>query len=180
MESIHIRTFLTCKSDPKHRCFCKKCAGIFKRSKEDSFVPRNIGIYSTLMITEHATQASLDSMNKGISEKVNTIIETKLDKKDFPDYKAVKNKIEEIIDNIGYVGVQSRYYEIALLSRFYLDGNGTSYTPSSLQTSMLKQGDKLGAFIYKPTEANFRKLIASKHINANSTKSKVMLDIYEE
>ena len=180
LESIHIRTFLTCKADPKHRCFCKKCAGIFKRSKEDNYTPRDIGVYSTLMITEHATQGALDSMNKGISEKVNTILETKLEKKDFPDYKAVKEKIEEIIDRIGYVGVESRYYEIAMLSRFYLDSNGTSFTPSSLQTSHLKQGDKLSSFIYKPTEKNFKNLISSKRITANSLKSKIMLDIYED
>ena len=179
LESIHVRTFLTCKTDPKHRCFCKKCAGIYKRSKEDTFVPRNIGVYSTLMITEHATQGALDSMNKGLMEKVNSILETKLDKKDFPDYKAVKKKIEEIIDKIGYVGVQSRYYEIALLSRFFLDGNGTSFTPSSLQTSFLKQGDKLGNFIYRPTEKNFVALLSSKHIDAKSKKSRLMVDSYE-
>ena len=180
LESIHVRTFLTCKTDPKHKCFCKKCAGVFKRSKEDSFTPKNIGVYSTLMITEHATQGALDSMNKGLSERVNNILETKLDKKDFPDYKAVKNKIEEIIDKIGYVGVQSRYYEIALLSRFYLDGNGTSFTPSSLKTSLSKQGDVLANFINSPTEKNFEKLLASRNVKATALKSRIMLDIYED
>lgn len=178
-DSIHVRNFLTCNSDPKHRRFCKKCAGIYMRSFNDTFIPKDIGIYSTLMITEHATQASLDSMNKGVSEKVNFILETKLDKKGFPDYEAVKKKITEIIDYIGNIGVMSRYYEIALLSRFYRNTDG-SFTPYSLQTSFLQQGDKLGAFIYRPTEKNFDKLLSSKHINATSMKSKIMMDIYDD
>lgn len=176
---IHVRNFLTCESDPNHRNFCKKCAGIYKRSYRDMFVPKDIGIYSTLMITEHATQSSLDSMNKGISEKINSILEQRLDKKGFPDYESVKKKIEEIIDYIGNIGVMSRYYEIALLSRFYKNSDG-SFTPYSLQSSFLHQNDKLGIFIYRPTEKNFEKLLSSKYINANSTKSKIMMDIYDE
>jgi len=179
LDVIHLRTFLTCKTDPKHRKFCKKCAGIYKRSHEDTFVPKNIGVYSTLMITEHATQGALDSMNKGLSERVNTILETKLEKKGYPDYSAVKQKVEEIIDKIGDVGVQSRYYEIALLSRFYLNGDGKSFTPSAMATSFLKQGDKLGNFIYRPTENNFIKLLSSKRVEATSKKSKLMTDSYE-
>lgn len=179
MDKVHVRNFLTCKYDVNHRKFCKKCAGIYKRSNLDTFVPHNIGIYSTLMITEHATQASLDSMNKGVSEKMNVILETKLEKDGFPDYDSVKNKIEEIIDTIGNIGVMSRYYEIALLSRFYRNSDG-SFTPSSLQTSFLRQGDELGAFIYKPTEKNFKKLLGKKSINATSMKSKIMLDVYDE
>lgn len=176
--SIHVRTFLTCKTDINHRCFCKKCAGVFKRSHDDIFTPEDIGIYSTLMITEHATQASLDSMNKGVSVSLNSLIETKLDKKEFGDYASVKKKINEIVDQIGNIGVQSRYYEIALLSRFYRKNDG-SFDPSSLQTSFMKQGDKLGAFIYKPTEKNFIKLLSSKFINADSMKSKIMMDAYD-
>lgn len=180
MEVIHIRTFLTCKADPHHRCFCKKCAGIFKRSQEDYFTPRNIGIYATYQITEKATQASLDSMNKGVTRSLNTLIEIKLDEKGFPDYESVKTKIKEIIDRIGYIGVMSRYYEIALLSRFYLNGNGVSFTPKALQSSFLAQNDKLGSFIYRPNEKNFLKLLSSKRIDASSIKSKIMFDIYEE
>lgn len=175
---IHVRNFLNCKTDPNHRCFCEKCAGTFKKSEFDSFMPYNIGVYSTLMVTEHATQASLDSMNKGVSEKINKILETKLDQKAYPDYESVKEKIEQIINHIGNIGVMSKFYEISLLSRFYVQKDGT-YKPISLQTSFLQQGDKLGNFIYRPTKTNFLKLIGSKNIKADSLKSKIMMDIYD-
>ena len=178
MSEVHVRTFLTCKTDKTHRCFCKACAGAYKRSNDDYFMPKDIGIYATLMITEHATQASLDSMNKGVSKSVNAVIESKLDKNGYPTYKDIKKKIEEIIDDIGNIGVMSRYYEIALLSRFYMNPDGTFFV-SPLQTSFLKQGDKLGSFIYKPTEKNFLGLLGSKNISADSMKSKIMMDIYD-
>lgn len=176
--SIHVRNFLNCKADPTHRCFCEKCAGTYKKSDEETFMPYNIGVYATLMVTEHATQASLDSMNKGVSEKINKILETRLEPKDFTDYESVKTRIEQIIDHIGNIGVMSRFYEIALLSRFYYQKDGT-YKPISLQTSFLQQGDKLGNFIYRPTKTNFLKLIGSKSIKADSLKSKIMMDIYD-
>ena len=71
--AIHVRTFLDCKhGDTRH--FCKKCAGLFRRSYDTSFTPRNIGAYATYMITEKATQASLDSMNKGTAKKPNVLL----------------------------------------------------------------------------------------------------------
>ena len=178
LTEFHVRNFLTCKQSENHRTFCPRCAGIYRRSQEQTFIPNNIGVYSTLMITEHATQASLDSMNKGKSKSVNEAIEEKLDPKGYPDYDTVKEKIEEIIDSIGNVGVMSRYYEVALLSRFYRNRDG-SFTPAALISSFAKQGDKLGRFIYSPTDKNFEKLLSSKESTANSLKSRIMFDIYE-
>jgi hypothetical protein len=165
---IHVRTFLSCNHGIRH--FCKKCAGLYRRSYDTEFTPKNIGIYSTLMITEHATQASLDSMNKGTAEKVNVTLEQKIpDIKDIIDAKA---KIQEIIDNIGNVGVESRFYEVALLSR-WRDGQF-----SALQTSFLRQPDLLGAFIYKPGTTTFTKLLLANSFEANSMKTKIAFDKY--
>ena len=135
------------------------------------FTPKNIGIYSTLMITEHATQASLDSMNKGTAEKVNVTLEQKIT--DVDDIISAKAKIQEIIDNIGNVGVESRFYEVALLSR-WRDGKF-----SALQTSFLKQPDVLGAFIYKSNTTTFSKLLLAGQFEANSMKTKIAFDRYD-
>lgn len=166
---IHIRTFLSCNHGIRH--FCKKCAGLYRRSYDTEFTPKNIGIYSTLMITEHATQASLDSMNKGTAEKVNVTLEQKIT--DVDDIISAKAKIQEIIDNIGNVGVESRFYEVALLSR-WRDGKF-----SALQTSFLKQPDVLGAFIYKSNTTTFNKLLLAGQFEANSMKTKIAFDRYD-
>lgn len=165
---IHVRTFLTCKRGPRH--FCEKCAGLYRRSFQTSFVPKNIGLYSTLMITEHATQASLDAMNKGTTEKVNVLLEKKIDKP--VDYEDAINKIRKIIDDIGDVGVEARFYEVALLSRYR---NGEF---SSLQNSFIKQDDVFGAFVYSPREKIFNKLIEAGTFEAESTKTKIAFDAY--
>ncbi len=166
--TIHIRTFLTCKHGIRH--FCKKCAGLYRRSYDTEFTPKNIGIYSTLMITEHATQASLDSMNNGTSEKINVLLEQKID--NINNIDDAKLKIREIIDQIGNVGVESRFYEIALLSRWRDDKF------AALQTSFLKQEDLLGAFIYKPSKTTFAKLLTGGTFEANSMKTKIAFDAY--
>lgn len=178
LEEVHVRNFLTCTLDPKHKTFCPRCAGLFRRDNKNTFVPKYIGLYSTLMITEHATQASLDSMNKGRSKSINAAIEEKLEDK-YDSYEDIKEVIEEIIDDIGDVGVMSKYYEIALLSRCYQQSDGSVKT-SPLISSFSKQGDALGTFIYQPTENNFNKLISLNNINAKSLKSKIMFDIYND
>lgn len=165
---IHVRTFLTCKKGPRH--FCAKCAGLYRRSFDSTFIPKYIGIYSTLMITEHATQASLDAMNKGVAEKLNVLLEQKIEKP--LNIEDAKDKIRNIIDQIGDVGVESRFYEIALLSRYR---NGEF---SSLQTSFLRQEDIFGAFIYSPRDKIFNKMIEAGTFNANSMKTKIAFDAY--
>ena len=178
LTEVHVRNFLTCELDKKHKTFCCRCAGSFRRNNKDNFIPKYIGLYSTLMITEHATQASLDSMNKGVSKPINAAIEEKLQDK-YPSYEAAVEKIKQIIDEIGNVGVMSKYYEIALLSRCYQQADG-SVTTSTLSSSLSKQGDSLGTFIYQPTETNFNRLISLSNINAKSLKSKIMFDIYKD
>lgn len=166
--TIHIRSFLSCNHGIRH--FCKKCAGLYRRSYDSEFTPKNIGVYSTLMITEHATQASLDSMNNGTSEKINVLLEQKIP--DVSNIDEAKDKIVEIIDQIGNVGVESRFYEIALLSRW----RDEKFAP--LQTSFLRQPDVLGAFIYKPNKLTFNRLLKGGTFEANSTKTKIAFDKY--
>jgi len=168
--TIRVRNFLSCKHGI--RKFCKKCAGLYRRSYDTEFTPKHIGIYSTLMITEHATQASLDSMNKGTAEPINVIIERSKMDKSIKTIEDAKIEMSKIIDNIGNVGVESRFYEIALLSR-WRDGKFCA-----LQTSFLKQPDLLGAFIYKPGKTTFSNLLQGGTFEANSTKTKIAFDKY--
>lgn len=168
---IHVRSFLTCKRGP--RCFCKKCAGLFRRSYQTEFVPKHIGIYSTLMITEHATQASLDSMNKGVSKKINKVLEnTDADMLKIKTLADARTKINEIIENIGNVGVESRFYEVALLSRW------RNNTFVNLRTSIHKQEDLFGSFIYAPNKTTLTRLLNGGTFEANSLKTMVAFDEY--
>ena len=154
----------------KNRYVVECSAGLFRRSYDTTFIPKNIGIYSTLMITEHATQASLDSMNKGVTEKLNVLLEKRIPKP--ADLNEAKEKIREIIDEIGDVGVDSRFYEVALLSR-YRNGEFVS-----LQNSFIKQEDVFGAFVYSNTKKLFDKMIETGEFNANSMKTKIAFDAY--
>lgn len=172
---IHVRTPLSC--DTKHRHFCAKCAGLFRREFESNFIPKNIGIYTTLMITEHATQASLDSMNKGISTKINYALEGELKAGSYED---IAESITKIVDLIGFVGVESRFYEIALLSRYHLDDE-LNFVPCSLKTSLFRNEDLFGQFVYRANWQTFKKLISAREsIDATSIKSQIAFDTYEE
>jgi len=176
LSSIHVRTFLYCNRG--HRTFCKRCAGIYQRSHNTTFIPKSIGIYSTLMITEHATQASLDSMNNGTSEKLNVALAQPIAAKDVQTTEDTRRTFNKIIDTIGNIGVESRFYEIALLSRLHeIDDK---IVPSALVTSFLKSDDAFGKFIYRPSHKTLKQLVTIKDISHLSTKSKIALDIYEE
>ena len=121
------------------------------------------------MITEHATQGALDSMNKGTTKSINTLLET-IPKKQIKDIDSFKAFAKEIIDTIGNVGVESRFYEVALLSR-WRDGKLWG-----MQASFTKQDDLLGTFIYSPTPNNFRRLLSAGEFEADSTKTKIVFD----
>ena len=64
LSKIHIRTPLTCNHVKENHSICRKCVGL---------VPDNvksIGTFTTLMVTESATQSALSSMNKGREENI--------------------------------------------------------------------------------------------------------------
>lgn len=174
VDSIHIRDFITCNASSDHKTFCKKCAGLYRREHDSTFTPTNIGIYTTLMITEHATQSSLDSMNNGTAESINVMLEKSINNETIYTYEDAVEVIRSIIDKIGYVGVQARFYEIALLSRLYIKNH--RYYFSALVTSMSKQQDLFGNFIYAPNNSSYKKLINASNVNITSLKSKIALD----
>ena len=178
LDSIHVRNFLTCQTDSHKKHFCKKCAGIYKLEHNTTFTPRNIGIFSSLMITEHATQASLDSMNKGTTESINVLLTKPIKDKEVETEEKRTNKITNIIEEIGNVGVESRYYEIALLSRLHYE-NGKC-KPKALVSSFLANEDKFGTFIYRPNIKTFLELVSQKEFKADSTKTMLAFDRYRK
>lgn len=174
--SIHVRTPLSC-NNAKHRRLCAKCCGTVKKAHDSFYIPKNFGIFSTLMITEHATQASLDSMNKGTSENVNNFLERKIGTRNM-DWVEVEAEINSMIEEIGDVGVQARFYEVALISRIH-EKEGGKYIASSFSHSINHQNDALGAYIFSPTDKNLTRLVNKEEFEANSIKSQMMFDVYE-
>ena len=176
LKEVTVRKPLTCKLAPE-RQFCEKCVGKIKINHEESFMPVNIGIFTTLMVTEHATQASLDSMNKGVSENLNVLIESPMEKKRMT-WEEAQDAVRSICAKIGWIGVQERFYQIAIMSRFYKKDD--YYVDASLQHSFKHHADALGEFIYSPSMANLIKFMNEKSVKLTSMKSKIMFDIYED
>lgn len=176
LDYIHVRTPSRCEN-ARERRLCKTCSGIVKSGEDNYYTPRNFGVFSTLMITEHATQASLDSMNKGESEDINKLLEQKLGDRKKIEWDLVLEEIDRLVDEIGDVGVQARFYEVALLSRFHYKGEG-KYVASSFQYSMAHQQDALGRFIFSPTDKNFMSLVNKDEFEGNSIKTQIMFDEY--
>lgn len=177
-DKIHIRSILSCE-EGKHRKCCSVCAGTYMLNNKDEFQPKDLGIFSTLMITEHATQASLDSMNKGTSENINKMLDKKPSKV-FLSWKEVQEFINNLIDDIGNIGVQSRFYELALLSRVRYDENRKAYKVYAIGNVAEYGEDKLGMYLYrKGSYKKFLDLIKTKEFESNSMKSQIMFDIYQ-
>ena len=175
-ETIHVRTPINCEF-AHERKLCPKCSGIIRRTIDDYYIPENIGIFTTLMITEHATQGALSSMNNGLSKNMNEILESKIGSGRKMSWEDVKENINNIISEVGNIGVQTRFYEIALMSRVYnKDGN---YVSSAFQYSLTHQNDPLATFVYMPSNKNFKKLINTDEFEASSIKSQIMFDKYQ-
>lgn len=175
-EIIHVRSPLHCDF-ASERKLCPKCAGVIRRTIDDCYIPENIGIFTTLMITEHATQGALSSMNNGLSKNMNEILESKIGNGKKMTWDEVKENINNIIAEVGNIGVQTRFYEIALMSRVYK--KGTHYASSAFQYSLTHQNDPLATFVYMPSSKNFKKLINTDEFEASSIKSQIMFDKYE-
>lgn len=178
MSIIHVRTYLTCEEDVEnHQHFCKKCAGLYRRSHDTSFVPKNIGLFSCLMVCEKATQASLDSMNKGAKAPFNLILEKKLPK--CSTYEDTITQINKVIDEIGWdEEIESRHYEIILLSRLRKSPRKWYFRP--LETSMTDYSDLFGVWIYRPNKNTLENLLDAEEFETTSMKSKIALGKYNK
>ncbi len=174
---IHVRNPKTC-NDGDNRCFCKKCVGKMNTGKRN-FNTDNIGLITTLAITEHATQSSLSSMNKGRKKNMNEVIESEIKySKNTKDINVIKDSIEEIVNSLSNTGVQSRWYWIALLGRIFKQDDG-SFVQSSLKCAANLTDDKMGSFLFSPNQKTLMNLCKSDRFKIISNKTKALFDIYE-
>lgn len=174
-EEITLFSPITCELNKKH-CYCKKCVGrINSGGRELPY--KNIGLLTVLAVTEQATQASLDSMNKGSSESVTKILEKKMDVAIGAPFEDYIKEIRNIISYIGWVGVQARWFEISLISKIFKREDG-GYIQTPFQNTPKHFEDKLANFIFSPTISNFQRILDDKEIPLTSEKSKMLFDIY--
>ena len=125
-------------------------------------------------------------MNKGQSENLNKILEQSLGRG--YTWSEVIDVINGIINKIGWIGVQSRFYEVALLSRFFKEPrynkDGSLKEPMTFRSIAIANAnnlskDKLGKFLYRKNENALREVLKEDSFEANSIKSQIMFDKYE-
>ena len=163
LQKIHVRTPITCKL-ASTRCFCKKCCGKISAGDRD-LEGKNIGIIATLAITENVTQSCLSSMNNGIEENANSILEKPFELKTgtFEDFLDV---IRVMCDKMKTVGIQSRWYEIALIGRIYKKDENL-YSSTTFITSSKKTNDPIGSFLFRPSKTELLKLLCGETNDGN-------------
>lgn len=167
--TVTIKTPLTCNCSENHG-ICKKCAGNLPDNT------KNIGTFTTLMVTEHATQSALSSMNKGVKENINDLVSLRYD--GGYNWEEIKAWISEVVEKLKNKNVQSRFYEIALLSRCRKDQEGPFV--SSLKGSINHSGNLFGSYIFTPNNKNFEKIINAKEFEDSSLKLKIAINDFDE
>ena len=184
LTSVHVRHPLDCLSFP-HTCeendenqkkrglrrgICKKCAGLLPHGV------KNVGAFTTLMVTEHATQSALNSMNKGRKKNVNTILTSGYD--GAQDWSGITSWIDELSEELHGKEVCARFYEIALMSRVRFDKNGPYI--SSLQGSIMRSGNIMGSYIFTPTVKAFKNLLETSEFEDDSLKLQIAMNLYSK
>lgn len=164
---IHVRTPMDCNLFKEHKV-CKKCAGA---------VPgiSNIGIFTTLMVTEHATQSALSSMNKGRKDNINDVLTLKYD--GGRNWDDIVLWITSVVNQLENKNVSARFYEIALLSRVREDEDGPFV--STLKSSIDHSKNLFGAYIFNPSNKNFKKIVKAQSFEDNSLKLQIAINSYK-
>lgn len=169
MKEVWVRSPITCKNHTNRGC-CPICAGELPDGVQ------NIGAFSTLMITEVATQAALSSMNKGRKINVNFLLTKNgshiKTKKEFFEW------CEEILNDLQGDSVERRYYEIALLGRLHIDKENKTVKVVSLANP--STDNYFGEFIYKPNETSFKRMISHGVFHDDSLKAQIALNTYKK
>ena len=166
LQSIHYRSPMNCAHSLNH-CLCKKCAGIIPDNIS------NIGTFTTLMVTENATQSALSSMNKGVKKNINTMLEEPYRGESNIDsiYDWMNGIVNELTGNIVF----ARFYEIALLSRIRKDDKNR-YFVTSMQSSINYSGNPVGAYIFKQSLKKLQAIVNKKTFDDNSLKFKIAMN----
>lgn len=173
---IHVRTPLTCKNVNKwensNKCLCRKCVG-----KLPSRV-KSIGTFSTLMVTETATQSALSSMNKGRKKNINTALLQGYDGEyNIDDIKSWISSIVEDLNISDNPNVSARFFEIALLSRIRKDKYG--FYVAGMKSSIMHSDNIFGSYIFTPNMKTFERLVNKGKFEDQSLKLKIALNHFD-
>ena len=88
-------------------------------------------------------------------------------------------KSTRVIDEIGWdEGIESRHYEIILLSRLRQSPRKWYFRP--LETSMTDYSDLFGVWIYRPNKNTLENLLDADEFETTSMKSKIALGKYSK
>lgn len=166
LDNISIRSPLEC-SGSFERKLCSVCSG--------SLPPNtfNIGTFTTLMVTEHATQSALSSMNKSEKNNINDIIASRYNGNQ--NIEDIKNWIKVTVDKLADSSISSRFYEIALLSRVRFDENKNPFI-SSLKSSISNSDNLFGSYIFTPNNKTFEKMVKKREFIDNSIKLQIAVN----
>lgn len=174
VNKIWIRTPMTCKHRYKHGV-CKWCAGELPEGVQ------NIGVFSTLMITEVATQTALSSMNKGVKENPNELLTKRFDIKE-PTLKDFYEWAEKILEDLTSDRVERRYFEIALMGRLHYKKDKET-GKEEIKVAFLEHPNTdnyFGEFIYRPTKSNMSKILKVREFNDESLKTQIAFNTYKK
>lgn len=170
---IHILSPLTCEC-LKTRGLCRRCCGKMPTKT------KNVGTFTTLMVTESATQSALSSMNKGRKENINQMLTQRYD--GAYDLAPIKAWIASVVGDLQNDNVSSRFYELALISRIKFDKTDTEYQYpyiASLKSSIQFSGNLFGSYIFSPTEKTINKMINEGEFEDSSLKLKIALNKFD-
>jgi hypothetical protein len=178
LEQVHVRSPLSCASFPhtaedarvagKMRGICKRCAGALPGGVH------NVGVFTALMVTEHATQSALNSMNKGRKKDVNDTLTGGYS--GGYNWESISAWINELVEDLKGDKVSSRFYEIALMSRIRFDEEGPFV--ASLVGSINRSGNLFGAYIFAPTNRAFEKILNAGQFEDRSLKLQIAMNQY--
>lgn len=178
LQKVHVRTPLGCTCFPhdlessnsmKARGICSKCAGKLPDGVQ------NLGAFTTLMVTEHATQSALSSMNKGVKKDINDAL-----KQGYPgpqQWEGIAQWIREVCEDLKGDKVFARFYEIALMSRVRYDWKGPFVT--AMMSSINHSGNLFGSYIFAPKEKSFEKIVQTGSFEDNSLKLQIAMNQYK-
>lgn len=165
--TIHVRTPLTCNHLHRHG-ICRKCAGALPANV-------NVGLFTTLMVTESATQSALSSMNKGKKRNINEVLKGAY--KGPQTWEDITQWINENVAELQNPNVSARFYEIALLSRVRLD-DGVPFV-ASLKGSINYSGNPFGRYIFQRSFNALREMVHAGSFEDNSMKLQIAVNLYD-
>lgn len=151
---------LNCEYAPK-RCLCRRCVGILNNGGR-LMGTKNIGVLTSFCITEPVTQASLSSMNKGITKSPNKVLEESLpiiDKRFTWEeaQEAIRNVINSMFtsDFISH----SKFYQISIMGKIFQAEDG-KYFQTSFKNCSKYTKDKFSSFLFNSSINNMKGLVS--------------------